>query len=239
MKISGNAKPGKVVFFSDTHFGKFYAQDKIEAIVDKINAQNPDLVLFGGDFLDNYARDKSELNLEYFAEQLAKIQSAYGKYAVFGNHDYGGGAVRIFEELMNKGGFKVLDNESEWIEGLGLRLIGYDDYLMGDTAQSLYQVKSEEFNLILSHEPDIADQIAMKNKGFMIAGHSHGGQVTLPFITKKVLPPGATTYVKGQYNGIGVNKNITLFVSKGIGTTVRPYRFLNIPEIVTLDFITG
>lgn len=233
---SGNTKQGRVVFFSDTHFGQLYDQKKIEEVVAKINEQEPDLVLFGGDFLDNFSRDRFLLDLNYLSKQLSNIQASYGKYAVFGNHDYGGGAVRVYEEVMNAGGFTVLDNESEWIEGLGLRLVGYDDYLMGDTDQTLYQLKSEEFNLILSHEPDIVDWISTKNESFMIAGHSHGGQVSLPFLTRKILPPGAMTYIKGVYEGVGLNKNINLYVSKGIGVTVQPYRLFNIPEVVTLEF---
>lgn len=69
----------------------------------------------------------------------------------------------------------------------------------------------------------------------MLSGHSHGGQVTLPFLTQYSLPTGATKYIKGHYPDCGVSENLSLYVSKGIGMTVLPFRFLNPPEIMVLQ----
>lgn len=231
------ASPCRVIFFTDTHFGKIYPQENIEKVVKKINSQNPDVVIFGGDFFDNYARDNSILDFEYLQTQLNKIESKYGNYAIFGNHDYGGGAVRIYEEFMSGGGFTVLKNENKYIEELKIRLIGYDDYLLGKTDQSLYNIKNEDFNIIISHEPDVVQHIEGPDLSFILSGHSHGGQVSIPYITEKILPVGAQKYVKGHYLGdeVGINKSTEMFVSKGVGVTSIPYRFLNPPEIVVLD----
>lgn len=227
---------GKIVFFSDTHFGGHYAPENIEKIVQKINRQQPDVVIFGGDFFDNYKADEPMMDLDYLQSQLAAIQAKHGKFAVYGNHDHGGGAAGVYPKLMEAGGFALLKNESVWIEGLSLRLVCFDDIMMGYTSPELYTL-GEGYALVAAHQPDVAQQIALPDGGLMLAGHSHGGQVWLPFVTRSVLPPGATTYTKGEYTGVGVQQNMDLFVSCGIGVTKRPYRFLNTPEIVVAELV--
>lgn len=235
VQVPESVSKSKIVFFSDTHFGKMYDQSNIEKIVKKINSQNPDIVIFGGDFLDNYARDSSSLDLEYLSSNLDSIKAKYGKYAILGNHDYGGGAIKVYSNIMNSGGFSVIKNDNVFIDKLGVKLIGFDDLLMGYTDPSLYSIKSEDFNIILSHEPDVASKINLKNYGFMLSGHSHGGQVSIPYVTEKILPKGAKEYLKGRYNNVGINNNIDLFVSKGIGMTSVPFRLFNVPQIMVLE----
>ncbi|MGL5346290.1 MAG: metallophosphoesterase [Peptostreptococcaceae bacterium] len=235
VQIPDDVSDSKIVFFSDTHFGKMYDQSNIEKIVKKINSQNPDIVIFGGDFLDNYARDRSFLDLDYLSSSLASIDAKYGKYAVLGNHDYGGGAIKVYGDIMSAGGFSIIKNDNVFIDKLGIKLIGFDDLLMGYTDSSLYSIKSDNFNIVLSHEPDVVNKVSLKNYGLMLSGHSHGGQVSLPYVTQKVLPDGAKEYIKGRYDNIGINNNIDLFVSKGIGMTSVPFRLFNAPQIMVLD----
>lgn len=229
-----------IVFFSDTHFGKDYSEKNIERIVKRINRSEPDLVIFGGDFLDNYARDREELDLEYIGAELSKIEASYGKFAVWGNHDYGGGAVRIYQDLMTDGGFQVLENESCLIEELNMKVFGYDDYLLGRTEESLYQIQSQYFNLIAAHEPVVADFIENTGDNLLLTGHTHGGQVGIPAIREKVIPKGSGGYAKGLYTKeeIGTQSSLQMFVSSGIGTTLYPIRFLNVPEIVEIHLRT-
>lgn len=229
-----------IVFFSDTHFGKDYSEKNVERIVKRINRSEPDLVIFGGDFLDNYARDREELDLEYIGAELSKIEASYGKFAVWGNHDYGGGAVRVYQDLMTDGGFQVLENESCLIEELNMKVFGYDDYLLGRTEESLYQIQSQYFNLIAAHEPVVADLIENTGDNLLLTGHTHGGQVGIPAIREKVIPKGSGGYAKGLYTKeeIGTQSSLQMFVSSGIGTTLYPIRFLNVPEIVEIHLRT-
>lgn len=229
-----------IVFFSDTHFGKDYSEKNVERIVKRINRSEPDLVIFGGDFLDNYARDREALDLEYIGAELSKIEASYGKFAVWGNHDYGGGAVRIYQDLMTDGGFQVLENESCLIEELNMKVFGYDDYLLGRTEESLYQIQSQYFNLIAAHEPVVADFIENTGDNLLLTGHTHGGQVGIPAIREKVIPKGSGGYAKGLYTKeeIGTKSSLQMFVSSGIGTTLYPIRFLNVPEIVEIHLRT-
>lgn len=225
-----------VVFFSDTHFGQNYSEKNIERIVRRINRSSPDLVIFGGDFLDNYARDKSGLDLDYIKSQLAEIRSVYGKFAVWGNHDYGGGAERVYRDLMSGGGFQVLENESCLIEELNMKVFGYDDYLLGQTKPDLYQIKSQYFNLIAAHEPVVADFISNTGDNLLLTGHTHGGQIGIRGIRENVVPKGSGGYVKGLYSqdDIGTVTPMQMYVTSGIGTALYPVRFLNVPEIVEI-----
>lgn len=93
----------KVVQISDIQISKNYTIDNFRKVIDTINEENPDIVLFTGDLYENYAEYRDDQNL---IEALASIQSTYGKFAVWGNRDYGGGASREYEKSWSKADFK-------------------------------------------------------------------------------------------------------------------------------------
>lgn len=241
IKTQKPIKPCTMIYFTDTHFGKYYDVSHAGKIVKKINEAKPDIVVFGGDLLDNYARDRDSMDLQCLKEELQKIEAKTGKYAVWGNHDYGGGAVRIYEEFMTSCGFEILDNESVELENYGIKLIGYDDYLMGWTDPSLYKIESDLYNVIVAHEPVVSQFIESRSENFLLSGHTHGGQVNIPFITNKLLPEGSGQFKKGFYTEKEINTTISLrmYTSSGIGMTRYPARFLNIPEIIQINFQHG
>ncbi len=96
------------------------------------------------------------MGMEYLQGQLNRIEAKAGKYAVFGNHDYGGGAVRIYEKFMNNCGFYVLDDGTVFLEKFNFEIIGFDDYLLGQTESNFYHIQSDNFHLITTHEPVIS-----------------------------------------------------------------------------------
>lgn len=238
IKTQKPIKPCRVVFFSDTHFGKYYDVAHAKKLVEKINATKPDIVIFGGDLIDNYARDRDNMDWQYLKAELQKIDVKIGKYAVWGNHDYGGGAKRIYEDFITSCGFKLLNNESVELENYGIKLFGYDDYLMGWSDPSLYKIESDLFNIIIAHEPIVSQFIESKSDNFLLSGHTHGGQVTIPFITHKFLPEGSGQFTQGLYTKKEIHTDVSLkmYTSSGIGMTRYPLRFLNIPEIIQIDF---
>ena len=232
-------RPCKIVFFTDTHFGKYYSETHIEDIVNKINALNADFVIFGGDLLDNYARDRNAMDMEYLGDKLLAINAAVGKYAIWGNHDHGGGAARIYEDFMTSCGFELLNGESRLYADYGIQIFCFDAYLMGWTDPSLYTIESEYFNIIASHEPVISEFIENSSDNLLLSGHTHGGQVTIPFVTSKLLPKGSGAFRKGYYPAeeIASATPLQMYVSSGIGMTRYPIRFLNIPEIVAVTIL--
>ena len=229
----------RVVFFTDTHFGELYDEKHIERIVEMINEREADIVIFGGDLLDNYARDREILDLEYLQTELSRIEAKTGKYAVFGNHDYGGGAVRIYADFMNGCGFHVLDDETVFLEEFNMEINGFDDYLLGQTEEDFYHIQSDYFHLIATHEPVISRLMEGSGESFILSGHTHGGQVSVPYFTKKLLPNGSDRFIKGLYDtqDIGADTFARMYVSSGIGMTKYPFRFLNVPEIIEVNLI--
>lgn len=229
----------RIVFFTDTHFGTLYDEKHIERIVEMINGCDADIVIFGGDLFDNYARDKETLDMEYLQGQLNRIEAKSGKYAVFGNHDYGGGAVCIYENFMNNCGFYVLDDETVFLEKFNIEIIGFDDYLLGLTEEDFYHIQSDKFHLIVTHEPVISKLIEGFGENFILSGHTHGGQVSVPFFTKRMLPNGSDQFIKGLYGtqDIASESFAQMYVSSGIGLTKYPFRFFNVPEIIEVNLI--
>ena len=97
--------PLRTVFFSDLHVGPMVPPQRLETVVDRINALRPGLVLFGGDFFAKFLRDAWALPFPELARQLSRIRAPKGKYAVLGNHDLREGARPFFEQLFEAGGF--------------------------------------------------------------------------------------------------------------------------------------
>lgn len=232
----GIAADCRVVFFTDTHFGEDKSVASANQLADHINRLEPDLVIFGGDLLDNYARDREQLDLELLREQLNSIQAPGGKYAVWGNHDWGGGAARIYQEFLKSCGFQVLKNESLFLENYRIQLLGYDDYLTGDLEGQLPTFAEGVFPLLIAHEPYTAQLLSdLPERALMLSGHTHGGQIGIPWIARQILPPGSGGLVRGMYALDESAESARVYVSSGIGTTRLPLRLLSPPEIVCID----
>lgn len=224
----------KVAVFSDTHFGKMYKDKNITKIVNKINKENPDIVIFTGDFFNKYYVDKDILDLELLYSELTRINCKY-KFAVNGNHDLGGGANTAYKNIFTESGFTLLDNDEIFIEERNVTIVGFSDMIFGELDTDIKNINNDNYTIILSHEPDVVDSVFSKNNALMLSGHTHGGQITAPFVTKYILPYGGQKYLKGLFQDVGLNGNISLFVTKGIGMTMLPLRFLNVPEVAILE----
>lgn len=220
----------KIVQFTDTQLGKFYTAEDLKRAVKAINKVGADVVIFTGDLIDHMKTYKEDIN--YIANILGEIEASYGKYAIYGNHDQGGGAHRVYPEIMKKAEFKLLDNAIENIgfEDGQMNIIGIDDWLLGypELDTTLNKVDEDHYNIVLIHEPDVADLTIHYPIDLQLSGHTHGGQVKIPFIGPLITPPVGHKYTDGVYS---MNKRLTLYVNTGLGNTKVPFRFMNIPEI--------
>lgn len=223
----------RVAFFTDTHFGKDNAVDNMVRIAGRINSERPDMVIFGGDLMDQYCRDKPDL--EQLSAGLAAVIAPLGKYAVWGNHDYSGYAESVYPKVMERGGFTLLRNRSKVLERQGLAVTGVDDWMAGEPLrEAAERAPDSAFQLLVSHEPDLMDNMDTRRVGLALAGHTHGGQVRLPLLKfAPVLPKGGKSHVKGL--GLLKNGRTPVFVSSGIGTAHLRLRMWNPPEIAILD----
>lgn len=229
----------KMIQFTDTHLGFQYTLEQLKKLVERINHLEPDIVFFTGDLMDqpNQYSESSEI-----APILQNIKAPYGKFAIYGNHDHGGYGTDLYRNIMESCGFTLLQNESREIkllDGSSIHISGLDDALLGkpDLVQTAKELPSDTFNILLSHEPDIALQASGYNIHLQLSGHSHGGQVRIPFFGALYTPPLSDIYHEGLYE-IDNTLPFLLYVNRGLGTTRLPFRFLSKPEL-TLFTLTS
>ena len=222
---------------SDIQIGENYSMKQLQRVVNKIEKQQPDIILFTGDLFENYAVCGAEAEAEVTA-LLGRLQAPLGKYAVWGNRDYGGGAARAYRRILDKAGFELLCNSSVQItaaEGKQVLLCGLDDGLFGapDDAQFPQQMDTFAYRILLLHEPDLAQRWVQSDFQLILAGHSHGGQVRLPFGVglRTVL---AERYTRHFYT-LNEETGQQLYVNTGLGTSHLPVRFGVVPEIAVFD----
>jgi len=190
--------PLKIVFFGDTHMGKFNNTDQLSRIVDQINAQNPDLVIFTGDLVS--ASKNLSVDPDAIARVLQNIQAPYGKFCVIGNHEYATKKQYSYTDLMNSAGFEVLVNGWVDIPEINVRLLGLDDAYSGKPDKNLGdQARDDAYNILITHEPDIIDSMNIDPVQLILAGHTHGGQISVPLLTEKILPPGGKKIRQGTF----------------------------------------
>ncbi|WP_042223943.1 metallophosphoesterase [Oceanobacillus manasiensis] len=220
----------KLVQFSDTHIGFHYSVEQLRELVKKINSMKPDLIVFTGDLVDEPHRYSWNNNL---INVLNSLEASQGKYWIYGNHDHGGYGTEKVKEVMEASGFALLQNEHSVIELNNERIIlsGIDDVMLGrpDLGKALENVNPDLFTLLLAHEPDFVETAVDYPVNVQLSGHSHGGQVRLPFIGHLYTPKYAEKYVEGKY--LLDDGRLQLFVNRGIGTTRLPYRLFCKPEL--------
>lgn len=223
LSLPGLEENARVVCFGDTHMGMEFGPRDLERWVEKINGLEPQAVVFLGDLFDDYSQyqgDPGEVT-----RALSRLQAPL-KLAVVGNHDVGGGAERVYDNIMEEAGFQVLRNQS--VQMGSVNFVGADELLF-----FVPQVEGLEeegkCNILLTHAPDYADE----TQGFQlaVAGHTHGGQVCLPFYGALVKPPGGRHYTAGLYE----KGERQVYVNRGMGVTSLPLRFFARPEITLLE----
>lgn len=230
----------KIVQFSDTHLGFHYNVNQFKKLAERINQLEPDLIFFTGDLLDE-PNKYDEINK--VAPILQQLNATIGKYCIYGNHDHGGYGSEIYRNLMELSNFTVLLNESLLIkqtDGSSISLLGIDDRMLGrpDLEKAMKQVPQDSFKILLSHAPDVADEALNYGIHWQLSGHSHGGQVKIPFAGALVIPPFAQNYPEGLYS-IGADNPLSLYVNRGIGTTRLPFRFMAKPELTVFTLISS
>ncbi len=228
-------KPLKIVQVSDIQISKHFTIENLKKVINKINEQEADIVLFTGDLYEIYAEYHDD---EALIAELSKIESRLGKYAIWGNRDYGGGAVRQYEDIMEKSGIYLLRNEAVSITVAGeehLFLAGLDDALLGapDITEIMEKFTDHRYlySILMTHEPDTADLYSKLGFDLIVAGHSHGGQVNIPLLPQ-IKTTLAEKYVDGFYS---LNDQTSLYVNSGIGTSRFPMRLGVIPEITVFS----
>jgi predicted MPP superfamily phosphohydrolase len=214
-----------IVQLSDVHIGRCVRMEGVKQLVERVNAMHPDLVVLTGDYVNYH-----EIEIDHAGEALRGLRAKYGVYAVMGNHDYWTDGNRSIE-MLRRCGFHVLINEKRklTIGNASIWLAGFDDIWAGhpDYRKALQGIRYQDICIALAHNPDAILSIRGKPVDLLLTGHTHGGQVRLPFIGALESP---TKLPRKYAAGLFRFGRTRLYVTRGIGREM-PIRFLCRPEV--------
>lgn len=230
----------KVVAVSDIHGGQPYINEaKLEKLVAAINQTQPDVIVLLGDFVSQDKQDRVLMEPEVMTTKLKELRAKHGVYAVLGNHDwwYDGERVR---QAFESAGIRVLENDVAQIQkdGQTMWLLGVPDFWTRqpiDLKAVLQKINAPGPVIALTHNPDVFPTLP---PGIImtLAGHTHGGQVSIPFIGRPIVP---SKYKQRYAIGHIIENNRHLFVTPGIGTSGLAVRFGVPPEISVLTIVSN
>ncbi|SFL92865.1 hypothetical protein SAMN03159341_11221 [Paenibacillus sp. 1_12] len=219
----------RVIQFSDVHLGFHHTVEQLDKLVDHIQSLQPDLICFTGDLFDYSVGSDATSAVQV----LSRLKAPLGKGAVLGNHDYYGKETDKIKRILLDSGFALLVNEAIPLKrgSSTIWLSGVDDMWDGkpDLQKALQSVPKSACTLLLSHCPDFADIALQHSVDLQLSGHSHGGQVRLPFYGHLYTPAYGSKYADGYYS-LGEGK-LQVYTNRGIGVSVLPIRFFCRPEL--------
>ncbi|HYL74679.1 MAG TPA: metallophosphoesterase [Bryobacteraceae bacterium] len=223
----------RVVQISDIHHGLFLPKEWLSEAVRQANRLEPDIIALTGDFV-TYSRR----NIGPAAELLGRLRARYGVYAVLGNHDFRVDATAITDALRREH-IDVLRNRhvALWFGGESVYLAGVDDYGYGaDLRRAMRGVPRDAATVLLAHNPRVIHLASRHNVSLVLSGHTHGGQVNLPLLgTVYGRSPERLRYKIG-WDRMAATQ---IYVSRGIGTIVLPWRLRCPAEITHLELLQG
>ncbi|WP_446744324.1 metallophosphoesterase [Silvibacterium acidisoli] len=224
----------RIVQVSDFHYKEFTEAFFLREVVREINRLRPDAVVFTGDFITNgYWSAEKTVGFGYECAEILSHVECPLRFGVLGNHDAVVRPEAMIDALVTHG-ITALENSAFPIERDGKRLwiAGSGDALTGHfrpehALPRATQAEGEPV-VFLVHEPDVLPEVLKWKVDLMLSGHTHGGQVRLPFVPPMFLPSMGQVYVEGVYQ-MGATQ---LYVNRGIGTVNLPFR-LNCPPEIT------
>lgn len=228
-------KPLRVAFATDFHVGcPSVGLEEMEHVIRKINDLNADIILLGGDFLIQRVLLGTHFSVEEIAAPFSKLSAPLGVYTVLGNHDWWGDAKGLWRNL-EEAGVKVLENNAVKVDGSGFSFwvagMADDTTRKPDYSKTMADVADDAPVVMLAHDPASFMEIGARPV-VTLCGHTHGGQVTIPYISPIIIPGRAPLkYAYGHIREGGRD----MIVSGGIGTSILPVRFGRRPEIVLIE----
>jgi hypothetical protein len=219
----------RVAHLSDLHLGTLTPKSWAMAWVRAANGRAPDLAVVTGDMVTSGTAYHEDI-----AEAVGALRAKMGVFVSMGNHDYFGEGEPLVS-LLRKGGVRVLRNEGQIIERSGgkLWLAAIDDTWTrrDDLALAMRGRPEGALTVLLAHDPERFDRAADAGAELVLSGHTHGGQVAMPFLYRRL----SLARIAHRYNvGFYRRGRSTLFVHPGLGTTGPPMRLGVAPEVTIL-----
>jgi hypothetical protein len=214
----------RIVFVADIHCGEGFPVARMGALIEQLNSLNADIVIFGGDYVSRNGEDTKAC----FAK-LAGIKAPLGKYGVLGNHDIEAGKKETISAMENAGITLLFNNNRRITIGGGqITVAGTDETWYGLPDGMKAMEGATDFTIYTTHDPSYFEKYQNDKAKLLLAGHTHGGQITffgIPF--SWLVHRHKYRYEKGIYEESGR----TVIVTNGIGATILPLRFFARPQI--------
>ncbi len=230
---------GKMLIqISDMHIGNRFDWRYIVKSFAKANKLNPDFVVYTGDFI-TYDNDKQFDQLKEVFKQ--PVLGKLGTMGILGNHDYGknwaqADVAKTIHDILEASGVKMLRNKQKEVNGLNF--IGFDDYWATNfnPQKAMQDFKPEKASIVLCHNPDVCDlDVWGEYQGWILSGHTHGGQVKPPFLNPPMLPVKNKKYSAGE---IDLEDGRTLYINRALGHLWQ-VRFNVRPEITVFELVVA
>lgn len=224
----------RVVLISDVHMGGWMNGKRLQYVADLITAQKPDVLLITGDFfIGRNVSVMTQQTIQELTAGLSRLATSFPTFAVLGNHDYWIDSEKV-RRILETSGVMDLTNAVFTLKRQedNLHICGVDDVWEGDARldQVVAQLADDSAAILLAHEPDFADISAATGRfDLQLSGHTHGGQIVLPFIGPPILPYLGRKYPSGLYKVRGMYQ----YTNRGIGMGRLPLR-INCPPEITL-----
>lgn len=229
----------RLVQVSDIHIGGWMNRERLGHVLRQVDAQEPHLVVLTGDFVIGHAWNESvRAILEGMVEEMSPLAEKYTTLAVLGNHDHWTNADGVRAALEACGILNVSNDVYSLARGgAQLHIAGVDDVWEGqDQLQAvLEKLPQSGAAVLLAHEPDYADRSAETGRfDLQLSGHSHGGQVVIPFLGATFLPHLGRKYPSGLYR-VG---EMWQYTNRGVGMARIKVRLNCRPEITVFTLET-
>lgn len=226
--------PLTIAVATDLHVGAPHAgPEMLRRVVGQLNASQPDLILLPGDFVIEGVIGGKPVEPEAIAAELARLKAPLGVFATLGNHDWWGDSPRI-RKALEEAGIRVIENGAVplAIKDANVWLVGIGDDMTGHATpvQAFSAVPTDAKAIVMMHDPANAPALAA-NTLVAFAGHTHGGQVRVPFFGALITP--GRSPLRHAYGWIP-DVPAPTWVSAGVGTSILPVRFNCPPETVVL-----
>lgn len=224
----------RIAHLTDLHYGPLVPLSFIRHVVRRTNALEPDVTVLTGDYVHEF---DNTAQIDAVWPELARLRARHGVFAVLGNHDHWADTKRSMVWMKKTG--QNLRHKKRFIEREGQRLwfAGAGDFFADhrNLDRLLRTIPEKDCRIVLAHSPDSADSDYKHRIDLMISGHTHGGQVDIPFVGAPILPTRNKNYSSGLKRSL---RGGNVFISRGIGWAMYPVRFNCPPEIAVLELAT-
>ena len=241
--LATSLKNFKLVFISDIQADHYTDEGRLSNYINKVNSLNPDLILIEGDLITT-GPDYIQLS----AREVGKLKAKYGIYSCIGDHDNWAyrndyeKSLREVKSALNYNGVHMIDNDNRFIKvdsseiGITFITATYVEDVPKSILDSLSTNNHGNFKIFLTHQPqpEIIETAKKNNFNLFLAGHTHGGQITLVFPFIQLTPTMIeTNYIRGDF----WFDSMLMIISRGLGMSLAPIRYNSTPEITLINLV--